>query len=128
MSLEILLSATGIAVGLIGSLCAWLVGDARAKARSEITNERVSAMSTSSAATHSDVQNKLTALEVRLARSEQDSVDIHRSLEKLDTTKASRDSVEPLRAALNQLREDIDRRFDRIESLISAIVHRGDGK
>ena len=52
------------------------------------------------------------------AISAQDRLDLRRQIERLDAEKASKDVVESFRQEIGTLRNDMDKRFDRIEQLI----------
>lgn len=53
---------------------------------------------------------------------------IERDVEKLDITKASKESVDGLHGLLERMQADFDRRFDRLERLLSLAIGREDTK
>jgi len=96
-----------VVVSVVGSLVAWLLADAGSKARSEIVAKRADLTET-----------KVNTMEMQLARSEQDRREIHAGLERLDASKASKELVEAEAKQLERFMIEIDRRFDKLETMI----------
>ena len=109
-----------VATGLI----AWIASDARSKARAEATEKELAALSAEGVA----LAGRVSAVEVALARCEADRSETHRALSRLDDSKASKDVVDGLGKQIATLREDMDKRFDRLERLLSARLDTGEHK
>ena len=66
----------------------------------------------------SQADARLATIEIQNARSDQERIDIHKAIERLDVTKASKDRVDSVVNEITNLKADMDKRFDRIESLL----------
>lgn len=108
----------GILVSIGGSLVAWLMADTRSKTRLQYGEEKMNALERNCERDNLQGQAKFGALEVAMAKSEQDRREIHRIIERLDSSKASKELVEAMRSDLGQFKLDMDRRFDRLERLL----------
>ena len=109
----------GVLASLAFSVVAWLMADARSKARMTYIEERMHALEAQQDYIAKTVLERLGNSEVKLARTEQDRIEIHRLIERLDANKASKEIVDSFRAEVGNLRSDIDRRFDNLERLLT---------
>lgn len=98
---------------LTGGL-AWLLADAKAKARSEATDTKVAELKLAHDATARDVQN--LALDARACS--QDRTGLHAQVIQIETAKASREAVDGVRNEVAALRSELGSRLDNIEALI----------
>lgn len=114
------LIALGVSVLL--PLIGWLVSDSKAKAREGFLEERVTALKQDVESGNAALVVRTSALEVALARSQQDREEIHRAIERIDDQKASRETVDGFRADLTAIKADMDKRFDKLERMIEALV------
>lgn len=108
--------AVGIALlALIGSGVAFLIGDARNKGRLDTLAPKVEAL-----------EHDAKATSKAIAESSIDRVGLHKEIDRLDREKAGRDIVEGVGAllrdlkvdmerSLREMKNDIDRRFDRLD-------------
>lgn len=115
MTMDTVISAvSGLGAGFLG----WLMADSKNKGRVSAVIERTDTAigAIEKSATHS--QERISALEINMARSDQSRIDIYRVLERLDATKASKEVVDSFRIEITSLRTDMDKRFDRIERLL----------
>ena len=104
-----------LVVSLGVSVIAWIIADARSKSRVAYIDDRVMILERESGL----LQQARNELEIKLARSEQDRQEIHRGLERLDDSKASKEVVEGFRGEMATLRVDMDKRFDRLERILT---------
>jgi biopolymer transport protein ExbB/TolQ len=101
-----------IAVG--SAILSWFVSDVRSKSRLAYVEEKFNAFYNTMSANY----EKIAEHDIKFAKSEQDRAEIHRSMERIDNQKASKEVVDGFRAEISNLRADMDRRFDRIERLL----------
>jgi hypothetical protein len=115
----------------IGSLVAWLIGDARSRGRddallAEVTDLKKEKGAMAAVATLAAVQQTqaqtLASLQVELAKSQQDRASIHAEIARVDNQKASREAVDGFRAAIVDMKAEMDRRFDRLDDKLEARV------
>lgn len=118
---EMLVSVCGLLLTVLAGAVAWLLNDAKSKARFIYTEEKIGSLKSDYDFRVSTNSNKIQVLEICLARSDQDRTELRKSIEKLDSSKANKEFVDGLRAELSTLRVDIDKRFDKIESLLRDI-------
>lgn len=105
-------------IAVVGSITAWLLADARSKARIEFIEEKVNGVKSTLEIVAGTSQQRISSVELFQARSEQDRVEIHSNLVRLENGKASKDLVDSLRSDVNNLKLDMDKRFDRLERII----------
>ena len=103
---------------LAGVIITWLVADAGFKAKTGALEEKVLATKVITEATLVDVQNKLGAVVIQNARSEQDRSELHNLVEKLEVSKASKDVVDGFKSEINNLKAEMANRFDRLDRLM----------
>ena len=104
--------------GFFGGILAWLLADARSKTRMAFMDEKVKALTDDMSATTKMNADKISALEIKQARTEQQAVEINRNLDKLDDTKCSKEMFDGIRSEVSSFKLDMDKRFDRIERLL----------
>ncbi len=107
-----------VAIPVGTAFIAWIASDARSKARAEAADKELAAVKTENMA----LAGRVSALEVGLARCEADRSETHRSLDRLDDGKASKDVVDGLGKQIATLRDDMDKRFDRLERLLQSAL------
>lgn len=107
---------------ILVSAGAWLIADSKSKSRVIFLEEKLNAMKQTTDQAIAASQEKISSLEVRIARSEGDRQEIHRLIEKLDSSKASKEAVDSFRNEVGILRVDMDKRFDRLERLIEKSI------
>ena len=107
-----------VLISVFGTALTWLIADAKSKSRVEYINEKLEATNKDHESLLDFSQSKVSSLEQRIAKSEQDRGEIHRSIERLDSSKASKDIVDGFRTEINTLRLDMDKRFDKIERML----------
>ncbi len=100
--------ASGIAV--ISALVSWLISDSASKARAEILLKNYDLL-----------MARNGAMEINLAKSEQDRMEIHSSLLRLDDTKASKELLDASGKQMERFMLEMDRRFDKLEKLMQEI-------
>jgi hypothetical protein len=100
------------------AIIAWLIADAKSKSRIAFVEERLASVKTVIDTVAADSQGRISAIEVSLARSEQDRYELRRSLDRLDQSKASKEVSDIFSGQLASLRLDMDKRFDRIERIL----------
>ena len=117
----------GLIFTLLSSAAAWITADARGRARlasaeEKLTQAKADHIADVAALASKDVafDSRIGMLEVQMARTIQDREDLHRSVTRLEDTKASREAVEGIRAELATFRGDMDKRFDRLERLLTS--------
>ena len=103
---------------IAGSVVAWLMADTRSKTRWAYTEEKVAAIRQAQDHTVAVQQERISALEIKNARSDQDREGLGKSIERLEATKASKEVVDAFRSEVSSLRQDMDKRFDRIERIL----------
>ena len=111
-----------LAVSVLSPFVGWLVSDSKGKARAAFLEEKVAALKGDFENGKADLVVRTAALEIALARSEQDRLEIHRTIERIDEQKASRETVDGFRADLTAIKADMDKRFDKLERMIEALV------
>lgn len=107
-----------IVLAVISSLIAWFVADVRSKSRLTYMSEQLNEMETKMKEGGRDYQLRLSALERSGVLSDQDRSDLHRWVDRLDATKASKEVVDGIRSDISGLKADIDKRFDKLERLL----------
>ena len=88
--------------------------DAKSKARINFQDERIATLSTSVKENFLSINT----LESRLSRSEKDREELHNRMDRIDQTKASKELLDAFNGNLVQLRNEIDRRFDKLEKML----------
>ena len=101
-------------VGLGGAILSWLLADARSKTRSEDNAERMKTLE----AEVEEGKHKIGLLEVSQGRSDQANAEIHRSITRLDDSKASKEMVQNFKDEINLMRNDMKSGFNKLESLV----------
>ena len=109
----------GVIASLLFSCISWLLADARSKARLLFLEDNLKTLKAEHETLDKSAMERLAYIDVRMARSEQDRLEIHRILERLDSVKASKEIVDSFRTEVANLRTDIDRRFDNLERLLT---------
>lgn len=115
---DVLLPSLSLLFSLGGGIVAWLVADAMAKTRSRIMEEQLKNHQKSKDGEISSLQVRMGSLEIKMARSEQDRAELHRMNDRLDASKASKEVVDGIRTDITSLRQDMDKRFDKLERLL----------
>jgi hypothetical protein len=110
----ILTQWAAIIVTVLGGIIAWLLADARSKARLTYADERINGFMVQL----NDATTRINVLETEMATSKQDRADLHRGEQRLEDTKASRDVVDGIKGDIQVLRNELSNRFDRVERLI----------
>lgn len=105
-------------IAVASPLISWLVADARSKARSVFTEEKVAEAKAQWDTSRESHESRIAELELNAARSAQDRLDIRRVTDRLDTTKASKELVDGFRSEIQSIRADMDKRFDRLERIL----------
>lgn len=118
MDLNTFFQIISIGVSVVGSIIVMSFYDGKSKAKVLEVEDKISAIKLEHSAAIAINAEKVNQLDVRLAKSEQDRIDIHRTIERLDQSKASKDVVEGFRNEIENLRVDMDKRFDRLEKLM----------
>jgi len=118
-------SILGVAFAIGGSVVAWLVADTRSKARMGFMDEKVAghAKELGSVRKDADIAGakkdmRLAALEIKSAECEAAQRELHRAVERIEEQKASKELFDSFRTEVTTMRQDMDRRFDRLERLI----------
>lgn len=104
--------------GMITTILAWLWSDAKSKARATFLEEKVKVLTTKYETMFKDYSDSKSSLEQRLATNEQVNKEIHNTVEKLDDNKASKEMVQLFKEDIQLIRQDIDKRFDKLERMI----------
>jgi len=110
--------ATVALLSVGSSAVGWLISDARSKGRIAYIEEKTEATGKNHDSSLQLHGTRLSEIEINCARSDQERAEIHRMIERLDASKASKEVVDGFRSEVANLRIDMDRRFDRIERLI----------
>lgn len=108
--------------GMITTVLAWLWGDAKNKARTQFLEEKVKVLTNKYDAMYKEYSDSKSSMEQRLATGEQVSKQIHENVDKLDDNKASKEMVGMFKDDIQLIRQDIDRRFDKLERMIERIT------
>jgi len=107
-----------VVFSLGSSVVAWLLADSKSKSRLGFMEERVVEIKAQQENDHKSCQEKLSSLQIQEAKSQQENEEMHRSIDRLDNAKASKDVVQGLSNQISTLQDEIDRRFDRLEKLV----------
>lgn len=127
-----LLDSLDTLLGVGGAALAWLLADARSKARLQYGEERMTKLEAKLEkgldllamqnercdSEHSETVERVAAAEVRLAKFDQSQTETIRSIDKLEAGKASKELLEALRIEIQQVKLDIDKRFDKLERIL----------
>ena len=97
--------------GVLGGVIAWVTVDAGFKNKITALEEKVASLKL--AMTSGDAIVNLIG--TQNAQCEQERKEFYRSIEKLETSKASKEMVESFRQEMVQLRSELAGRFDRLE-------------
>jgi len=104
----------GPLLAIMGAAGAWLLADAKFKARILTLEEKI----VSGESFQTAFQTKLDVMTIQSAASIADRVELHRQVDKLDSTKASKEMVEAFKQEITILRMEMDKRFDRLDRLM----------
>jgi len=111
-------------IGIGGAIISWLMGDARSKTRLVFAEERMKLIET-----QLDASSKLhNEAQIAEARSAQDRLEIHRSVDRLDESKASKEMVQNFKEEINLMRADMKAGFGKLESLVLGRWGNGGGQ
>lgn len=113
----------GPALGILGAIIAWFVADTKFKVRIETLEERVNVARGLAESLQSSAQDKFDTILLQNATSAADRADIHRQIDKLDSTKASKEVVDSFKQEITVLRLEMDKRFDRLDRLLEYKLH-----
>ena len=116
--METLIPLWSAAASLVGGLLVWLLADTRSKARLQFLEEKVQAAKLAADIPLLDLTTRSHALECQIARSDQDRLELHRGLDRLEQSKASKDVLDLLKTDLERLEALMEKRFDRLERII----------
>jgi len=105
-----------------GPVASWLLSDARSKSRLAFVEEKLTAIKEESGSATKSNSDRLNLLEVDMARCSQDRGDIHKMIERVDSQKASREVVDGIRDDLRNFKVALEKRFDRMESMLERIA------
>jgi len=107
-----------IAISLAGAILVWLLADARFKSRMSFIEEHVSALKATYGTLIDETRENINEIEINTARAEQDRLEIRRMIDRIDNTKASKEVVDGFRSEISALKDDMDKRFDRLERIL----------
>ena len=107
-----------VIAGATGSFFIWILADTRSKAKLVFIEEQMGIDRQKQDVFMSMVAEKSNHLEIKLAQSEQDRMEIHRSLDRLDAIKASKEVVDGIRSDINSFKAEMDKRFDKLERIL----------
>ena len=107
-----------VLAGAIGSFFLWILADTRSKARLVFVEEKMASDRQKQDILMAAVLEKANHTEIRIAQSEQDRMEIHRSLDRLDAVKASKEVVDGIRSDINSFKAEMDKRFDKLERIL----------
>lgn len=108
--------------GMLTTTLAWLWGDAKSKARAQFLEEKVKVLTIKHDSAYKEFADVKSSLEQRLATTEQINKDMHSGVSKLEDNKASKEAVQAFKDDIQLIRQDIDRRFDKLERMIERIT------
>jgi len=111
-----------LCIAVAGPVAAWLLSDARSKARLAFVEEKLNAIKEESGSTTRNNSNRLNLLEVDMARCSQDRSEIHKLIDRVDTQKASREVVDGIRDDLQNFKVALEKRFDKMEAMLERIA------
>jgi len=106
---------------MITTALAWLWGDAKSKARAQFTEEKLKVLNEKYEAMNKDYSERVNSLEQSLVKTEQIGKEVHSALQRLDDSKASKEIVGTFKDDIQLIRNDIDKRFDKLERMIENI-------
>jgi len=109
-------------IAVAGPVASWLLSDARSKSRLAFVEEKLTAIKEESGSATKSNSDRLNLLEVDMARCSQDRGDIHKMIERVDSQKASREVVDGIRDDLRNFKVALEKRFDRMESMLERIA------
>lgn len=112
----------GLLLGVVGAILAWLLTDASFKTRMLNLEEKVAANKLSSDVTCNDLQTKIGYITIQNTRSEQDRNELHHLVDRLESSKASKEVVEGVKQEITILRMEMDKRFDRLDKMLDRIL------
>lgn len=113
----------GVGFGLIAGLLAWYAADVRSKQRLVFVEERMRKVEDKQDDYSTVAQQRLGKLDERVLMCDQDRVDLRRSIDRIDATKASKEVVDGIRNDISGLKMDIDKRFDKLERMLENRHH-----
>lgn len=105
-------------ISVLGSVLAWIIADAKSKSRISYIEEKVLGIKNYQDEISKEHSVKLSENDIQIAKIEQENAEIHRGLDRLDGSKASKEVVDGFRNEITTLRIDMDKRFDRIERML----------
>lgn len=116
----VLVGSLSAVVAVVTAGVAWLVADARAKTRLAFLEDKLDLIETDLDKTAQDSRRRISDIELELSRGEQARKEITNNVNRIDSTKASKELVDGLRNEIQTLKSDMDKRFDRIERLLES--------
>lgn len=122
MSVNTIVAVIAIGFSILSGLLVWLSGDARSKTRAASLEEKVNDFAVTTNLNLTTLESRMREMEVSLATSRQDRADLHSAYDRLDEQKASKELVDGLRSEIQNMRTDFDKRFDKLESILSRKV------
>lgn len=114
MSTETILGSAALVLSILAPIVIWLLNDTRSKTRLLFLEARLSASDALCGAN----QTRIAALEIAQAESTQDRAALHGEINKIDATKASKESLDGFAREVAALRGDMDKRFDKLERML----------
>lgn len=103
-----------VAIAVGGAILAWLLADERSKTRVPVMAEQLEFLRKDQI--HD--REQMIGLKAHEAGSIQDRLELRRSLDRLETSKASKEVVDGIKIDISTLREQMDKRFDHVERLL----------
>ena len=110
-----------MALAVAGPIASWLLADARSKAKIAFVEEKLSAIKADSIGVDKEHRDRLNNLDVKIAKSEQDRIEIHNMIERVDAIKASKDVVDGIRDDIRTFKVEFGKRFDKLELILERI-------
>ena len=116
-----------LVLAVFGPVIAWLLADARSKGRTDSLQEKVTNLTKSVDDLSDSLSSTRTEMATSSAVSTTDRAAIHLEILRIAAEKANKDVFDGFRDDVKSMRADMDRRFDRIESMMRSTTHTNGG-
>lgn len=115
-------SGVAVLIAIGGGFLSWYHNDTQSKVRFEFVKDTVKKLEEKHDVDIESYDERISNLEKENISSMADRQEIHRDLVRLENTKASKEVADNFRSDIIILRQDIDKRFDRIERLLEKVT------
>lgn len=120
--MPVISSIVAILISVVGGFLSWYHNDTQSKTRFEYTEDSLETLEKNFKEKIDNLAEKASHAEKFEATVLSERAELMREIARLDNTKASKEVADNFRNEIITLRQDIDKRFDKIERLLERVT------